>query len=184
MEDVQIVDLYWARNQAAIRESDAKYGQMLKGISFSVVQNHEDSDECVNDTYLKAWATIPPQKPASLAAYLGRITRNISINRWYESRTQKRGGINALITELSDCIPSSSSVEKEMEAGELSALITEWLYSLVQDDRVLFLRRYWFGQSLKSLAEECATTPNKLAGRMYRLREKLRSALEKEGVSL
>ncbi len=184
MDDVEIIDLYWHRDQSAVSESSAKYGRMLKGISFSVVQNHEDSDECVNDTYLKAWNTMPPQKPNSLAAYLGRITRNLSINCWYASHAKKRGGVNLLITELSECIPSAYSVEKEMEASELSAFIAEWLYSLAQDDRVLFLRRYWFGQSLKSLAKECGTTPNKLAGRMHRLREKLKLALEKEGISL
>lgn len=184
MEDVQIVSLYWNRDQSAISESNIKYGQMLKRISLSVVQNQEDSDECVNDTYLKVWDTIPPQKPNSLAAYLGRITRNISINRWYENHTQKRGGANVLITELSDCIPSPYSVEKEIEASELSAVITKWLYSIAQDDRVLFLRRYWFGESLNSLAEECATTPNRLAGRMYRLRKKLKLTLEKEGIYL
>jgi RNA polymerase sigma-70 factor (ECF subfamily) len=184
MEGAQIISLYFNRDQSAIVESDGKYGQMLRRISFNVVQNREDSDECVNDTYLKAWDTIPPQKPGSLAAYLGRITRNISINRWHENNAQKRGGKNLILTELSDCIPSSHSVEKEIEAGELAEIITKWLCSLAQDDRVLFLRRYWFGDGLKELAEECASTPNKLAGRMYRLREKLKLTLEKEGVYL
>lgn len=184
MEDNEIIGLFWKRDQSAISESNIKYGKMLKCISFNVVQNHEDSNECVNDTYMKVWDSIPPQKPNSLVAYLGRITRNISINRWYESHAQKRGGTNMIITELSDCIPSYNSVEKEMEASELSTVISKWLYSIDKDDRVLFLRRYWFGESLKSLAKECATTPNRLAGRMYRLREKLKLALEKEGIYL
>lgn len=184
MEDIQIIELYWSRNQSAISESSAKYGQMLQYISRGILSNHEDSEECVNDTYGKAWETMPPQKPNSLAAYLGRITRNISINRWHENHAKKRGGANILLSELSECIPSSHSVEAEIEASDLTAVITRWLYSLSQDERVLFIRRYWFSESLGSLAEECLTTPNKLAGRMYRLREKLKSTLEKEGVSL
>lgn len=184
MEDIQIVELYWERNQLAITESMVKYGTMLKRISLSVLSNHEDSEECVNDTYMKAWNTMPPQKPNSLSAYLGRITRNVSINRWHARHTQKRGGVSVLLSELSDCIPSCQTIETELEASELTAIITRWLYSLPQDDRVLFLRRYWFGESLGELAKECFTTSNKLAGRMYRLRKKLQTTLEREGVLL
>ncbi|RUS46526.1 RNA polymerase sigma factor [Cohnella sp. AR92] len=185
MEDTRIIDMYWSRNEAAIRESSTKYGRMLKRISFNILSNDGDSEECVNDTYGKAWDSMPPQKPNSLAAYLGRIARNLSINRWHANHARKRGcGADALISELSDCIPSPLSTEEETEARALSETISRWLNSLPQDDRVLFLRRYWFGDSLNSLAAECATTPNKLAGRIYRLRHKLRSALEKEGVTL
>ncbi len=184
MEDAQIVELYWSRNQSAINESSAKYGQMLKRISHSILSNYEDCEECVNDAYIKAWDTMPPQKPVSLAAYLGRITRNISINRWHKTHAKKRGGYNEILTELSDCIPSPETVEAELETKELTRIITAWLYSLPQDDRVLFLRRYWFGDSIGRLAAESLTTPNKLAGRMYRLREKLKSELEKEDITL
>lgn len=184
MEDIQIVDLYWKRNQLAISESIVKYGQMLKRISLSVLSDHEDAEECVNDTYLKAWNAMPPQKPISLAAYLGRITRNISINLWNKKHAQKRGGDNILISELTDCFPAPHTVDAELEARELTEAITRWLYSLGQDDRVLFLRRYWFGESLSQLADECLTTSNKLAGRIYRLRRKLKAALEKEEILL
>lgn len=183
MEDTEIVELYWNRNEAAIGESSIKYGRMLKHISFNILSNNEDSEECVNDTYGKAWNSMPPQKPNSLAAYLGRITRNISINRWHMNHAKKRDA-NVLISELSDCIPSSQSIEAEIEASILEDAISKWLYSLHQDDRVLFLRRYWFGDSLHTLALECVTTPNKLAGRIFRLRKKLKTALEKEGVSI
>ena len=182
MDDNQIIELYWNRDQSAISETTIKYGRMLIKISQSVLYNHEDSEECVNDTYMKTWLSIPPQKPNYLAAYLGRITRNLSINRWYEKHSQKRGGAVELLSELSDCIPSPKTVESEIEANEVSAIINRWLNSLTQDDRVLFLRRYWFGETLGSLADECATTPNKLAGRVYRLRLKLRDELEKEEI--
>ena len=181
MEDTQIVELYWNRDQSAIVETKSKYSRILNRISMSILQSKEDSEECENDTYMKAWSSIPPQKPNCLIAYLGRITRNISINRWHENHAQKRGGNAELLSELTECIPSPVSVEAEVEANELTSVIVKWLNSLPQDDRVLFLRRYWFGESIGNLAGENLTTPNKLAGRMYRLREKLRATLEKEG---
>lgn len=184
LEDVEIVNLYWDRNETAIRESDAKYGNMLLKIAYNILSNREDSEECVNDTYGKAWASIPPQKPRSLAAYLGRIVRNLSINRWYAIRAQKRGGENLLLSELAECIPSQSNVEREAEAREITKSVEQWLYTLPKADRVLFLRRYWFGDDLKTLAAEHAASPNKIAGRLYRLRQKLKSALEKDGVVL
>ena len=184
MDDVEIVGLYWDRNQLAVTMSNIKYGQMLKRISFGILSSHEDSEECVNDTYMKAWNSMPTQRPTNLAAYLGRITRNSSINRLYEKHAIKRGDANLLLSELSECIPSAHSVEDEIETKELASLITKWLYSLSLDDRVLFLRRYWFGESLKRLADECLITPNKLAGRMFRLRKKLKSTLDKDGIIL
>ncbi|QNO14289.1 sigma-70 family RNA polymerase sigma factor [Alkalicella caledoniensis] len=183
MEDLQIIDLYLCRNEAAIQETDTKYGRLLNSIALNILSNCEDSEECVNDTYCKAWNAIPPQKPKSLASYLGRIVRNLSINRWHKNRAQKRyNGAELLITELSDCIPTLGNVENEVEGKELSEVISDWLYTLSRDDRVLFLHRYWFGDPLNKLADECGTTPNKLAGRMYRLRQSLKSTLEKEGV--
>lgn len=183
MEDIKIIELYHSRDESALSESRAKYNTMLTGIALGILSNREDSDECVNDTYCKAWNTMPPQKPNSLAAFLGRITRNLSINRLNEKRAQKRGG-DRLLCELSDCIPSPGGIEEEIESAELTEIINNWLRSLPHDERVIFMRRYWFGDSLKSLAEKCSTTPDKLAGRIYRLRRKLKSALEKEGVSV
>lgn len=179
MEDAQIVQLYWERNEAAIEETHRQYGGILTGIAYNILQSREDSEECVNDTYHRAWATMPPQKPVRLLAYLGRITRNLSINRWNENRAQKRGG-GALLSELSDCIPSRHSVEEEIDTRALAAVIGRWLCSLPQEERVLFLRRYWFCETLEVLAAACETTPNKLAGRLYRLRQKLKTTLEQE----
>lgn len=185
MEDIQIIEFFWDRNQSAITETGIKYGCMLHRISYGVLMNKEDSEECVNDTYAKAWDTMPPQKPCSLAAYLGRIARNISINRWHKNHAQKRGGnISIQISELSDCVPAQSSVESEIETNALTGVIEKWLESLPGYDRVLFLRRYWFSEELNSLAEECGSSPNKLAGRLFRLRQKLKSTLEEEGITL
>ncbi|NLL39031.1 MAG: sigma-70 family RNA polymerase sigma factor [Clostridiales bacterium] len=183
MEDRQIVEQYWSRNEAAIQETDKKYGWLLHSIARNILSNIEDSEECVSDTYLKAWNSIPPEKPGHLAAYLGRIVRNLAINRWHKNRAQKRyNGAETLLSELSDCVPASDNTEMEVETDEISEVISNWLYTLPKDDRVLFLRRYWYGDSLKKLADECGTTQNRLAGRMYRLRQNLKGALEKEGV--
>lgn len=187
MNDLQIIELYWLRDEAAISESGEKYGYMLKRISLNILSNHEDSEECVNDTYEKAWNTMPPHQPNCLSAFLGRITRNLSINRWHENHAKKRGGAagaDVLLSELSDCVPSPQTTEAEIDLGVVTQAITKWLFDLSQDDRVLFLRRYWFGDTLKALAEESLTTPAKLAGRIYRLRRKLKEALEKEDILL
>ena len=116
--------------------------------------------------------------------YLGRIIRNLSINRWYENRARKRGGGAALLSELSECIPSPCVVEQETDGRELTLIIERWLLSLPDDDRILFMRRYWYGDSIKRLAAAYSSSPNKTAGRLYRLRVKLKSVLEKEGVVL
>lgn len=183
MEDIEIVNLYWSRSERAISESETKYGNMLMSIAYNILFSTEDCEECVNDTYNKAWNSIPPQKPNSLAAYLGRIVRNLSINRWHEHRARKRGGgAVILLSELSECLPSQNSVESKMDDMEITNSIERWLYSLPKYDRVLFLRRYWFGEDLKSLSAEYSTSTNKITGQLYRLRQKLKVALEKDGV--
>lgn len=185
MEDMQIIGLYNARDERAIRETDNKYGRMLHGIAMNILSDYWDSEEIVNDTYSKAWNAIPPDKPSFLAAYLGRITRNLSINRWNEKRAKKRySGTQQLLSELSDCIPDTQTVESAIEAKELAKAIDCWLGSLSSDDRVLFLRRYWFGDSVILIASEAGVSANKMAGRLYRLRLSLKKALEKEGISL
>jgi len=185
MEDCQIIEQFWSRNENAIIETGNKYGRLLNSIAYNILSNKEDSEECVNDAYRKAWDSIPPQRPCSLAAYLGRIVRNLAINRWYENHAQKRyNSAQILLCELSDCLPASTNVESEVELNELSEIINSWLYSLPKDDRVLFLRRYWYGDSVKKLAYECRTTPGRVAGRMFRLRHNLKIVLEKEGVSI
>lgn len=185
MEDSQIIELYNLRSESAISETDAKYGRMLHGIAMNILSSHWDSEEIVNDTYGKAWSTIPPEKPNSLGAYLGRITRNLSINRWHEKRAKKRyDGAELLLSELGDCVPTAQTVETVVEAKELAKIIDCWLSTLSTDNRVLFLRRYWFGETVSVLAKECGTSANKMAGRLYRLRQSLKNVLETEGISL
>lgn len=185
MDDMQIIELYNARQETAISETNTKYGRLLHRIAFNILSNSWDSEEIVNDTYIKAWNVIPPEKPNSLSAYLGRITRNLSINRWHEQRAKKRyNGIELLLSELSDCVPSAQTVETEIETKELGKVINSWLSTLTTDNRVLFLRRYWFADTVDSLAKECGTSANIMAGRLYRLRLSLKTALEKEDIWL
>ncbi|MGI6264457.1 MAG: RNA polymerase sigma factor [Acutalibacteraceae bacterium] len=179
MEDAQIVELYWQRSEDAIAESGRKYGAMLTGIAYGVLQNRLDSEECVNDAYVRAWNCIPPDRPAFLGAFLGRITRRLAIDRWRIDRTQKHG-YGAVVCELSDCIPSSHSVEQAVDGRLLTAAIDRWLNTLPAREQDLFIRRYWYGDGLNALAERFHSTPNKLAGRLFRLRQKLRFHLQKE----
>ncbi|MCH5352190.1 MAG: sigma-70 family RNA polymerase sigma factor, partial [Acutalibacter sp.] len=142
MEDLQIIDLYFKREEAAILETEKKYGTFCHKVALNILSNHADAEECVNDAYLQAWNTIPPQQPVKFGAWLGKVVRNISINLWNKNHRQKRyTGIEQLFDELDDCIPSPKTTEREVEEKELTEVINEWLSELTQNDRVLFMRR-------------------------------------------
>ncbi len=183
MEDDQIIDLYWQRNEKAIVETDQKYGAFCRAIAMNLLGSREDVEECVSDAYHQAWMLMPPERPDRLKAWLGRIVRNISINLWHRNHAQKRyNGTQQMLSELEDCIPSPRNVEKELEDAELGKAINRWLLSLPMEDRVLFVRRYWHGIALNDLAKEWGIPSGRLAQRMYRLRLGLKKALEKEGI--
>lgn len=185
MEDVQIVDLYWLRDERAIRETDIKYGGFCHKIAMNILHSFQDSEECVSDAYGRCWDTMPPQRPMSLRAYLGTILRNLSISRYRSSRAQKRfGGAEVLLSELNDCVPAPENVQRALEAAELGDFISRWLRGLEQEDRALFVRRYWNGDGVKELAGELGVRPNALTKRLLRLRESLRRTLEKEGIGV
>lgn len=185
MDDKEIIELFWARNEDAIAQSDIKYGKSLKTLSNNILQNHNDCEECVNDTYVKAWETIPPKKPYSLFAYLGKIVRNISIDLWRKNSAQKRNyNLTVMLSELSECIPETQTTEEKAEERVLSGVINSWLVSLSEDDRFLFTGRYWFGEDVKSLSKKLKLSPNATSARLFKLRKRLQSELEKEGISL
>ena len=185
MDDGQIIELYHQRNEHAITESDRKYGPLCRSIAWNILTVREDAEECVNDTWHAAWNRMPPDRPNSLGAFLGRITRNLSISRVRANRAQKRyGGVEVLLSELDDCVPSPAGVEQTIDRRELAGLIDRWLDGLEADDRALFVRRYWYGDAVRDLADECGCTPNKLAQRMLRLRRSLKAFLQAEGVTL
>lgn len=185
MDDTQIVDLYFARDEQAIAETEQKYGRFCWRIAMNVLDVWEDAEECVSDTWLSAWKQIPPTIPQSLKAFLGRIVRNLSISRFRAMRAKKRyNGMEVLLSELGDCVPSDQNVEQTVEAKELSGYISDWLDSLPAEDCALFVRRYWFGDPVQELAEKCGITAAQMAQRMLRLRKGLRTALEEKGVAL
>ena len=185
MEDTQIIDLYWQRDERAIGETDTKYGSFCHKLAMNILHSFQDSEECVSDAYGRCWDTMPPQRPGSLRAYLGAILRNLSISRYRAEHAQKRfGGAELLLSELEDCIPAPENVHRTVEAGELAELIGAWLKTLEREDRALFVRRYWNGDSVKLLAGELGLRPNALTKRLLRLRENLRRQLEREGVSV
>ena len=184
MTDEQIIRLYFDRDQAAIAETDRKYGSYCYSIASNLL-SREDSEECVNDTYHAAWTHIPPEVPQSLKAFLGRIVRNLSISRFRRSHAQKRSsGTDVLLSELEDCLPTPQTVETEADSRELSRLISSWLATLSGDDRALFVLRYWHGSAVQDLAEKCGCTPNAVSLRIRRLRKNLKHYLEAKGVSI
>lgn len=184
MEDERIISLYWERNQAAITESEAKYGGYCMKIAYNILSLREDAEECVSDTWLSAWNSMPPKRPSKLMAFLGRITRNGALDRFRTNSRKKRGGGSAALAldELSECVPSSNSVEKELEDREIAAVISLWLRSLSEEKRKVFLRRYWYFDSVEQIAKIFGYTQSKTTSMLYRLREDLRRTLEKEGI--
>ena len=167
MEDAAIVDLYWARDEGAIRETDAKYGRYCYAIAYRILAGREDSDESVNDTYLAAWRTMPPKRPDSLGAYLGRIVRNISLGRLRRRESAKRGGGEAslCLDELSECVASPDSVEARIEAAELAEALNRFLGTLGKTERDIFV---W--------------SEGRIRTRLCRTRVKLRDFLAGEGL--
>ena len=185
MEDLEIVELYWARDERAISESDAKYGPLCRSIALRVLISPEDSEECVSDTWLRAWNAMPPQRPARLGAFLGKITRNLSLNRWRRDHAEKRyGGETALALEELGEIVSGKSLEDEVQRRELARILNAFLRSLPDRDRELFLRRYWGVETLESLAKQTGLSVSAVHRRLGKLRESLRDHLRKEGIDL
>ena len=185
MEDAAIVQLYWDREERAIAESDRKYGIFCIRMAQNILNSSQDAEECVNDTWHRAWDTMPPQRPQLLRAYFAAITRNLSLNRWHRARAEKRGGgLEVLLSELEDCLPAAGSVEGAVESHELARAIDRWLIGLALADRVAFLRRYWYGQQVAEVARQAGCSPNTMTKRLGRLREGLRRALEQEGISV
>lgn len=185
MEDSAIIDLYWSRDQRAIEETAGKYGSFLHTLVWNILRSRGDTEECVNDTYLRAWNAIPPARPAAFRAWLGRIARNLSLDRWKAERTRRRGGgAEILLGELEDCVPAPRSVEQHLEDQEIASLISAFLRRLPAESRVVFLRRYWYGQELKDIAAERGCGVGKVKSSLFRTRKALRAYLEEEGIEL
>ncbi|WP_341301024.1 RNA polymerase sigma factor [Lysinibacillus sp. FSL H8-0500] len=185
MEDEKIVALYIQRSQQAIAETKDKYGAYCKVIARNILSSYRDIEECENDTYLAAWHTIPPTIPKRLAVFLGKIMRNIALDRYSYNTAKKRNPeFNMILAELEECIASPYTVETEYEAGEIAKYISQFLYTIDQQSRNLFIHRYWYSYSIAEFAIHFQMSSSKVKSRLFRTRNKLRFYLEEEGVQL
>ena len=184
MEDEKIIELYFERNESAIEETSEKYGNYLYKIAFNILSDNEDSEESVNDTYISAWNEIPPVRPNILSAFLGKITRYISLNKYRAKRTQKRGGgeIDIAFEEIEECVPKESNLYDEIETKELAKIISAYLKNLPKTERQIFVCRYYYMDSLSDISKQFGFSQSKVASMLYRTRKKILSHLEKEGV--
>ena len=183
MEDARIIDLFYERSEQAVSELDRKYGAAVRKTAANILRDREDAEECVNDTYLGVWNSVPPHRPEPLGSYVCRIARNIAVSRLRANTAARRsGGVELVLDELAECIPASVDLEGELEARELLAAIERFLSTLSYDDRFLFVRRYWYADSVKEIAAAVHSRENRVAARLFRLREKLQKFLMKEGL--
>jgi len=186
MEDEKIVDLYWARSQEAIRETSDKYASYCRGIAFRILRSAADSDECVNDTYLRAWNAMPPHRPSVLSAFLGKITRNLSLDRWKKLHAQKRGSaqVELALDELAECLPAAQNTEEAADAGALAQLLNGFLAALPAEKRRVFLKRYWYLMPAKEIAREMGLPESTVRSMLLRTRQALKGVLEQEGFAV
>lgn len=180
MDDRQIIDLFYERSEQAIAELSKKYGDLCFKIAINILNDPQDAEECVNDAYLGAWNSIPPQNPAPLRAYLCRIVRNLALKKLRTNTALKRGSqLEVSLAELENCIPDNS-FDEHLSAKELTAQLNAFLSTLPRDDRVLFLKRYWFSEPLSEIAKTFGITEHNASVRLGRIRKKLHQYLNKE----
>ena len=182
MDDNQIIALFFQRNEDAIRQTDSVYGSRLFRISQNILRCQEDAQECVSDTYLRAWNAIPPTRPNSLFTFLARVCRNLSLTRLdWAMASKRKAEIVALTQEMEQCIPDSRR-DNSMEAKELGRLLNAFLETQSRENQMVFVRRYWFGDSPREIAARYGIKEGALIARLHRLRKKLAAYLEKEGI--
>ena len=184
MDDSRIIALFNERNETAVSEAENKYRRYCFSIADNILRDREDAAECVNDAFLAAWNSIPPHAPGNLAAYLGKITRNLALKKWREKSAAKRGGGNVSVSldELGECIPSGHSTEDIIEIKELTGMIDSFLAALPETERRVFLRRYWYFDSIDDICGRFGFGKSKVKMMLKRTRDRLRATLEKEGI--
>jgi len=185
LEEIQIIQLFNERSEKAITELSNKYGFLCKSIAENILKNKQDSEECVNDAFLGVWNTIPPQNPISLKAYVLKIVRNQAIKKYYFNTAFKRNSqYDVALDEMYECFSCFSNVERETDSLELTRLINSFLDSLSKNDRIMFVKRYWFAMSVTEIAEEFNVNNHYVSVKLSRIRESLKNYLEKEGFDL
>ena len=184
VSDISIIELFNSRSEKAVSALAEKYGKLCKGISFNILSNKEDSEECVNDTYLKVWNSIPPTKPDNLMAYVCRVARNIALDKLrYNLRGKRSGKTDTLLSELSECIPSRENVEESAD-DTLKSAINTFLCSLSERDRKIFVRRYFFCDDIKSIAKLCEISETNVTTVLNRTRNNLKKYLSDNGIAV
>ncbi|MBQ1305282.1 MAG: sigma-70 family RNA polymerase sigma factor [Erysipelotrichales bacterium] len=182
MEDEEIVRLYWNRDEEAIRMSAVKYGAYCRHIALNILRNAEDAEEAVNDTWVKAWNSIPPVKPAVLSSYLGKITRNLALDLYRTKRREKRGGeTETVLEELGEIVSGTEDPEATVDRMELKEDIQKFLNTLPKEKKYMFLLRYWYAMELPEIAERLSVSENRVSVNLHRIRKQLKSYLEKRG---
>lgn len=185
MEDKEIIELYWSRDETAITETSSKYGRYCYSIAWNILHRREDAEECENDTYLAAWETMPPRRPSRLAVFLGKITRNIALDCYDYQKAQKRSGnMLELLSELSECVVARNEPAHDLEAKETAESINRFLGQQSRLNRMIFVRRYWYADSVSAIAERFQLSESRVKSSLFRTRKKLRQFLEAEGVIL
>ena len=181
MEDETIIDLYFAREERAIAETGKKYGGYCRSIAFNILHSHEDTEECVSDTYLHTWNTIPPTKPIHFFAYLAKICRHLAFDRLdWNNAAKRKAEVVALTQEMEECIPGQWQ-EADVRSAEISRLVGSFLWKQTADNRMIFVRRYWYGDSVSEIALRYEISQSAVLMRLSRMREKLAVYLKKEG---
>ena len=186
MDDRQIIELYNERSEAAISATADKYGKYCYSVAYHILYNEQDSEECVNDTYLRTWEAIPPQRPDKLSAFLGKITRNLALNRYRYYVREKRGygQVPLVLDELQECVPAPNSTEQAVEEKHLVEVLNRFTRELPVEKRMMFVRRYWYMSSIGEIAEDFEISEGNVKMTLLRIRNKLKQTLEKEGIVL
>ena len=185
MNDERIIELFFERSEQAIKELDNKYGRVCHKVSYNILNDRQDAEECVNDAYLGAWEAIPPAKPDRLLAFICKIVRNVSLKRYEQNTAAKRNSkYDVALQELEDCLASATTVEEEIEERELTEIIESFLGSLSKENRVIFLRRYWFSDTYADIAKQVGLTEKNVSVRLTRIRKELRAYLLEREVLL
>lgn len=185
MDDTRIINLYWERDETAIKETSSKYGRLCAYIANNILSSREDSEECVNDTYLAVWNAIPTQRPNRFSVFISRITRNLALKRYeYLSAAKRSSWAVTSLEELEDCVSGTDQVESEMEKMHIESTINHFLWQQGEEKRNVFIRRYWYFDSIENICKRTGFSQSKVKSMLFEMRQKLRKYLESEGIEV
>ena len=186
MNDEQITELFFQRTETAIARAQEKYGKLCYSVAKNILPDTRDAEECVNDACLRAWNAIPPERPRSLGAYLARITRNLAIDRYtYNSAAKRNTALISAFEELEDCLPDlKNDLEDHLSQQEFRHFLNHFLKAQTKENRIFFVRRYWYGESISDISSACGVSEEKVKSSLFRTRNRLRTAMIKEGISI